>query len=229
MKKFIIIVLILLTLAAVGTAYANSVRYRDQALRADSIEAAADTARLLHLAAMDDSTNAWQLRIVQTELQRDSLDRELELRPVVRVSAGLRIDTLRMADTVEVPIILHDTVKVYAFEGNDGPFAFRGDARVFPTDRALFDVRVNLTRPITVDARISCGQEQGIKSASVLLSAEDPFSVVPASVFQDPEICNPSVPIFQFSKGKMFWAGAGIVAGVLGSHLLDDGFRKARY
>jgi len=45
-------------------------------------------------------------------------------------------------------------------------------------------------------------------------------------VFQDPDICNPNVPVFSFTKGKAFWAGGGVLAGVLLSNLFDDGFRK---
>lgn len=228
MKKFIIILLLLVTFGSLLYATTLASRYRDQALRSDSIAAANDTARMVLLDALNDSTNAWQLRIVQTELQRDSVEQELRDRPVVRVHAGVRIDTLTITDTVQGPVQI-DTVKVYAFEGSDGPFDFQGTGKIFPAGTGIFNVRVGMSRPIPVEARITCGQGSGVKSASLLLTAEDPFQLVPESVFQDPEICNPNVPVFQFTKGKAFWAGGGFLAGVLISHLLDDGFRKAYY
>jgi hypothetical protein len=228
MKKIILILLLLSTVVSVAWAKVTADRYRDQAFRADSIAAAADTARLLVLDAFNDSTNAWQLRIVQTELQRDSVEQELRDRPVVRVHAGVRVDTLTITDTVAGPVQV-DTVKVYAFEGTDGPFGFEGTGKIFPAGSAIFNVRVGMSRPIPVEARITCGQGAGVKSASLLLSAEDPFELVPASVFQDPEICNPSVPVFSFSKGKLIWAALGFAGGVVVANAIDDGFRKAWY
>jgi hypothetical protein len=228
MKKIVFILLLLSTVVSVAWAQLTVRKYRDQAFRSDSIAAANDTARMVVLNALDDSTNAWQLRIVQTELQRDSVERELRDRPVVRVRAGIRVDTLTITDTVQGPVQI-DTVKVYAFEGMDGPFGFEGTGKIFPAGSAIFNVRVGMSRPIPVEARITCGQGSGVKSASLLLTAEDPFSVVPESVFQDPEICNPSVPVFRFTKGKAFWAGGGLLAGILLANIWDDGFRKAYY
>jgi hypothetical protein len=228
MKK--VLIFLLLAVCVVGTAWAQirANQYREDALRSDSIAAANDTARALALKSLSDSTNAWQLRIVQTELQRDSVEKELRDRPVVRVYAGLRVDTLKFTDTVQAPVMI-DTVRVYAFAGTDGPFDFAGTGRIFPAGQGIFNVKVGMNRSIPVEARITCGQERGIKSASLLLTAEDPFDIVPESVVQDPEICNPNVPVFQFTRGKLFWAGGGLLAGVILANLWDDGFRKAYY
>lgn len=202
-------------------------KQRTLLLRADSIAAAADTARLLALRTLNDSTRAWQLRIVQTELQRDSVERELQSRPVIRVLAGVRVDTLRVVDTVKAVQI--DTVKVYAFGGLDGPFRFDGDARILPSDVGMFDVRVTLERPIPVTARITCGNEGVVNSASLLLTAEDPFSVVPESVFQEPGICNPSVPFFEFTADRAFWAAGGFGLGMVVTYLFRGDQRGDRY
>ena len=195
MKKILIILLLLGTMGATAYAARRATVYRDQAFRADSVAAANDTARALVLATLDSSTTAWALRIVQTELERDSLDRELDARPVIRVAAGIRVDTLRMTDTVDA--IQEDTVEVYAFTGSDGPFSFRGDARLFPDRAGIFRVAVAMTEPVPVHVRVTCGREAGVRSASVLLTADHPFSVVPASVEQAPHICNPA-PGFQW-------------------------------
>jgi hypothetical protein len=230
MKNVAIGILLFLCLALALRATHVARQYRAQAFHSDSLAAVNDTARMLALRSLDSTQTAYQLRIVQVELKRDSLDRELRERPVVRVSAGLRIDTLRITDTVPVPVIVNDTIRTYAFEGSDGPFAFRGDARINPSGRGLFDVRVNLTRPVPVFTRITCGSSGGIRSASVLLVTENPFSLVPESVEQDPTICNPPPqPIFSFSKGKVVWGGLGILIGVLSANIVDDGFRKAWY
>lgn len=228
MKKIIFIFVLLASVGGILAATIKAREYKDQAMEADSIAAAADTARLLALSAMDDSTRAYQLRIVQTEIQRDSIDKELKARPVVRVSAGIRIDTLRITDTVQVAV--EDTTEVYEFTGSDGPFAFQGDARLFPDRHGVFNVAVALSEPVPVDVRITCQGNTGVRSASVLLSADDPFSVVPDHVEQDPGICNPpSLPTFHFTMKRGWWALGGIVIGAVAAHYLDDDFHQAKY
>jgi hypothetical protein len=227
MKKFVLFLLIAATIAAVGTAYAKAREAREAGLRADSLEAAADTARLLHLAQLGDSTNAWTRRVLQVELERDSLDRELDARPVIRVAAGIRIDTVRVLDTVEV--VKEDSVETYSWEGADGPFHVSGHARIF-LGRGLFDTRVTVPEPVQIGVRIVCRPSAGIQSSEVLLTAPDPFHVVPGLVEQDPGICNPPVPpIFSFNMKRGIWAGVGFGVGLLVAHWLDDDFHAARY
>jgi len=152
MKKVLLILLLLGSLGGFTFAMAKAREYRDQAMYADSVKAAADTARLIEREGWGDSIRGYQLRIVQTELERDELDRELRARPVVRVAAGIRIDTLRITDTVQVAV--EDTTEVYEFSGSDGPFAFRGDARLFPDRHGVFNVAVALTQPVPVNVRL---------------------------------------------------------------------------
>lgn len=228
MKKLLILALLLATVASVAWAKIITDRYRDESFRADSIAAAADTARLLALESLGDSVSAYQLRVVQVELKRDSVERELRERPVVRVHAGLRVDTLRLRDTVPAPIV-EDTVKVYPFQGSDGPFAFTGLGRIYPAGSAIFDVRVAMTRPIPVDARITCGQGSGVNTASLLLSAEDPFELIPNEVYQDPGICNPVTPILSFTTGKAVWTAGGFVLGMLASRIWQESEGRSDY
>jgi hypothetical protein len=140
------------------------------------------------------------------------------------------MDTLRIVDTVPLPVIEHDTVRVYDFQGSDGPFDFMGQGRIMPAGQGIFDVSVGMNRAIQVGALVSCGSEDGVRSAHVLLTAEDPFHVIPMAVEQDRGVCNPFRPsLFHFETGKAVWGGVGFVAGILIAHLTDDGFRKARY
>lgn len=229
MKKFLLFLLIFCTMGAVIYAQVQYMAAREANLRADSVEAAADTARLVHFNELNDTINAWQRRVVQTELRADSLDRALQQRPVVRVSAGVRIDTIQVTDTVEVAEVRVDTVRTFQWRGRDGPFVIAGDARIFPA-RGIFETTVTVPDPIEIGVRINCISGRKINSASVLLTAPDPFDVTPGEVLQDPTICNPpTAPLLSFSSKRAMWAGAGFVAGILTTHLLDDGFRKARY
>lgn len=229
MKKFLIILLLLVAAGSLLYAQVVTSRFRDAALRADSLEAAADTARLLHLAALADTTNAWQRRVLQVEIRADSLDRALQQRPVVRVSAGVRIDTIQITDTVQVAEVRVDTVRTFQWSGRDGPFVIAGDARIYPA-RGIFNTVVTMPEPVEIGVRVNCLDRDAVNAASVLLTAPDPFHVIPGQVQQDPTVCNPpSAPLLKFTTDRIIWAGAGLVAGVLGAHLLDDGFRKARY
>jgi len=233
MKKLILLILILVALGTAGYLYAQSRLndYREQALRSDSLAAAADTARLLALASLDSATNAYQRRVIQTELELDSLDRELQLRPVVEIPGELRFDTVRIVDTVYAEPSEEPGRQDYEFDGEDPPFAYRGTANIWPLEnRGIFNVRIFQGNPIQVSTRISCGDEDGIRSAHVTMLADDPFSVLPGAVRADPDVCNPfRPPVFSFSKGKAMWAGFGFLIGMGTAHFLDDGFRKARY
>lgn len=233
MKKFILFLILAGVVCGATYLYAQSqiTKYRDQALQADSVAAAADTARLLVLAALDDSTNAWQRRVVQTEIERDDMARELELRPVVEIPGELRIDTIRIYDTVYAQPEMEEGRQDYHFEGEDPPFGYYGTANIWPAqNRGVFGVWVYQNQPIPVVTMISCGEESPIRSAHVTMLADDPFSLVPGRVRADPDVCNPfRPPVFSFSKGKAVWGGLGLLVGFGAAHLLDDGFRKARY
>lgn len=233
MKKIIVVLILAGIVGTAGYLYAQSLvnNYRDQAFRADSVAAAADTARLLALQAVSDSVTVYQRRVVQVELERDALDEELQLRPVIEIPGELRFDTVRIVDTVTAEPSEEPGRQEYEFEGEDPPFAYRGVASIWPLEyRGIFDVRVYQGQPIEISTRISCGDESGVRSAHVTMLADDPFSVLPGQVRADPDVCNPfRPPVFSFSKGKALWAGFGFLAGIGIAHLLDDGFRKARY
>lgn len=185
--------LLLLFLALVGGA-ARAIQqarvYRNQSLEKDSIIAANDTARLVQL---DSTREAYELRIVQMEMERDQLDRRLRAESALRAQAHVHIDTLRIHDTVPGPVH-EDTTETYGFSGSDGPFSFRGDARLMPNRSGVFNVSVWMREPVPVDIRVLCQRGEGIRSASVLLETQDPFHVIPSSVYQDPNVCNPVLP-----------------------------------
>ena len=188
---------------------------RQAALYNDSVTAAADTAREVHLQALGDSTNAWQRRIIQMELTRDSLDKELDAQPVVRVAAGVRIDTLRFVDTVSVPAVQADSGRLYTWEDDDGPFKITGSATISPAWLGVFSARVIQTDSIAVGIRIQCAAGPGgVNSASVLLTGREPLSLVPGRVVQDPQICNPVQPILALDVSPK---GLLVVGGVIGA------------
>jgi hypothetical protein len=136
-----------------------------------------------------DSSNVWERRIVQVELEADSLEEALRLRPVVRVQGQIRVDTLVIQDTVLVGET-EDSVTTYRFGGEDGPFRILGTGRIFTSGRGIFDVRVAQVADIPVSARIGCQEAAGVNRAFVALSAEDPFTLIPSETVQEPDVCN---------------------------------------
>jgi hypothetical protein len=88
------------------------------------------------------------------------------------------------------------------------------------------------TEPIPVHARITCGDGLAVNSASLLLTADDPFRVIPESVYQDPDICNPPVGFKLLPEFSMKGVGWELVKGagwMLLANFIDDRFHKARY
>lgn len=188
---------------------------RNADLFADSVVAANDTARLVLLSALDDTVNAYQRRIIQTEIARDSLDDELDARPVVRISAGFRVDTLRFTDTLRVAVETESGGHLFNWEATDGPFSVSASATIEPDWSSVFHARVFQIAPIEIEIRIGCEPgERSVQSASVLMIAPDPLSLIPGVLLQDPGVCNPPSPFLSFDFGmkNMVVVSAGSIA-----------------
>lgn len=234
MKKWIVLLLILgCVVVTVGaTLYANTMR--EQALDALNTAAEADSARQVEVAALGDSVNAYQRLVVQREVELDSIDRELQERPVIRLPGEIVLDTIWMPpDTVWAETPVEQDRQDYDFSGVDGPFGYDGSAFIWPLERrGVFEVSVHQREPVAIGVRVGCVQQGSVKAASVLFTADDPFNLIPGEVQQDPEICNPT-PGFSFLP-QLSLKGVGweLVKGagwMLLANFLDDGVRKARY
>ena len=224
-KKLLILLILIASSTVAGWATVRGSEYRDQALRADSIAASADSARIVAEGLLGD-TVVYQRRIVQVELERDSLDVALRQRPVVRVPVEIRLtDTLRVVDTVQLPAPDAEVEDLYwDWEGRDGPFSIRGHVAIVgaPTRHSVVEANVVLVDPVHVGVRVTCqAQPTGISAASVALTSAPPFSLVPGEVQQDPSVCNPIGlrPAFGLRQ-KGVWAGVGVGVGVIAAILL---------
>ena len=198
-------------LALVSTCSGRNLRAQIQALQfqKDSLEAVNDTARVVELESLGDSVNAMQRRVVQVELEKDSVDRELQQRPVVRVQGTARVDTLHFVDTVEVAMQT-DSSLTYEWVDQDGPFTIEGGAEILrPTFRGSFFAQLSQTDDIPVGVRISCEDRDGVDAASILLTARDPLVLVPGALEQAPEVCNPPRPFISVTP-----TGVLTIAGV---------------
>lgn len=188
---------------------------RELALRTDSLEAELDTTRLVLLSA-DSQVATWQRRAVQTELERDSIDRALKLRPVVRIAA--KVDP--KPDTATATVALEDSMRVSshfdrpAYQAHVEVTIIRDSARI----ALVVDVK-----PILLEVRVGCGgagtSAGHIRTASVALSAPAWATVELGRLEQDPDVCNaelqPNEPGWKTPAKVLAGVGVGVIAGLL--------------
>lgn len=182
----------------VKTGQANE-RARENALRADSLEAALDTTRLLAL-ALSDSVDVYQRRAHQYELEADSLDDALEAESAVRADLELRLRT-RPVVVREVPVqVVDSTTEVVEFSEDDvaySLFARISLDRKSQTAEGFFDVQL---KPIYLHARVTCQDGPSeVRSASLNLVTPEWISAQLSGLEAAPEVCNPQ--LYETSSG----------------------------
>lgn len=203
MKKYVIFLLLMATMASLAYAYVIKGRAEDMAFRIDRLEAEADTARDITdslqaaLGFADSTLNVFQQRIVQVSLEKDSIDEALQEESALRIAAELRMDTVFITDTVFPVIAENDSVRTYAIDGQQGPFRYTGDSRLFPNFTQVFNLVISAD-PVPVSARVTCADGGIVRRASLLLEAPDPWTLVPSSVQQDPDVCNAGLKQVRF-------------------------------
>ena len=177
---------------------------RSNGLRADSLEAVADTTRLLATRAGD----VWARRLLQSELKADSLDKALKLKPKVVIRTEVVVDTLR--EYVTAPVI-GDSIRFAQFHVRRDPFTVDADVILPPPpDNGSLSVRVALD-PFTLGVRVGCGPRTGgVRSATATVEAPPWASISLDRVQGTPDVCNP-----KGSSGRMspWLLGAAAVAG----------------
>ena len=108
--KIIVGVLALAAVGGLGYMFMDSrAKVREYSLRADSLQAVADTTRLV-------SANTWERRAIQAELERDDLDRELEQVRMSTVETTVLIDTVYVETEADTTETLADGTRYALFE-----------------------------------------------------------------------------------------------------------------
>ncbi len=220
--KYIVGVLLLLLLLTSWQAYSWYRRAGDNALRADSIQAAADTTRRVLQETMRDSVAVWQRRAIQLRERSDQLDRALRLERRARVALEARVHALALTDTSPTAVV-EDSVRRIAFSGRDPPYTYRADItlREFPTPQYNLALEIQLD-PIPLDLRIGCSPPiDGIRQAQATVVSPPWATVELTYVTQDQDVCrSPALELPPVSLGmRMPWwviplaVIAGYVAG----------------
>lgn len=195
-----IVAAVLAVAAVVQTVRAHGSRAdaRAAALRADSLEAAADSLKVV-LADEAGRVWLWQQRAIQAEIERDKLARDLEQQRMATARLALALDTLRARAVA--PVIVVDTPR----DVRRATFAERlryGEHEIGalfahvvvppPPDTATLEADVALDSVVIVP-EVRCGPPgpAGIRPALVTVRTPAWILARADSVRADPSICNP--------------------------------------
>lgn len=186
-----------LVVLSIATARENDLR-RDAGLIRDSLEASRDTTRrvAMALSVLGQGTQLLQRRAIQTQLERDSLDRALKQERKARAELAV---TVRPVDTtVTAPVVVHEEgthLAVFAYRAT--PFTVLDSVWVPPApDLARSSIRIRLDS-IPLSTRIGCGapvrQNNGIRPALVNVTVPEWANLDIRHAETSPDVCNPKV------------------------------------
>lgn len=186
------------------------------ALRADSLEAVADTTRLLALGAAGDSLAVYQRRSVQ-EIQRgDRLDRALRQERIARLGLQAQLAAL---DTSVTGGPTSETLGVRSghFDIRKPPYTIQADAFLpAPPAAGTLDLDIQLDT-LKLGLRLGClaPNDVGIRAAQVTTFGPPWAKIQLGEVSQSPDLCR-SPALAQRPGSRVLPFLLGIVAGVVG-------------
>lgn len=181
--------LLLALVAVVAGLYVRGNVFRGQAarnaLRGDSLEAAADTTRRVF---QNDHVRQ-ERRIVQAELKRDSLDKQLKRTTALLASVTGQV---RPLDTVLVAKVTEDSlIRKARFQADRPPYHVDLTAYLPPPPQnGSLEGSIRLD-PAVLQMRTQCGQPvNGVRPATLMFSGPDWLEFSIHSAQQDPLFCN---------------------------------------
>jgi hypothetical protein len=192
-------------------------RARQNGLRADSLEAVADTTRRLW--GVD--SGVWVRRAVQTEIQLGVLDKLLKQKPVVVYRDSIVIKPVVIAGpTGPVTSDPNDSIRRGQFHVDSTPYHADVTAEL-PKAPSLGRISLAVSLdPIIIDAEVACGKAiGGVKPAIVQLTAP-PWARVGLSNTQTaPDVCNAQRGFLLGGFSVPWWLALGTAGlGFLGGH-----------
>lgn len=194
-----------------------------QRLVTDSVEAVSDTTREVTLEVLADVSRYYERRVVQTELERDSIDQELNQVSRSRAQLSARIDSLRRQVRSDTTYLSND-VRYAEFNFYNEPYTVDASVSIPPPpEPADLEIDIRLDQ-IPFDVRIGCSGDGEIRRASIGVTGPTWAEVQIEDVRQEPEVCNPQLAVpergwFDQNRGKL-----GIAAGVVGVFMFKQVF-----
>lgn len=213
-QRYVIAALCILLAAAAGTIWYLNFRNNNYKRAAVAATMALENAYALNAETYQEA-DQWRQRAVQMEVERDSLARSLDERPVVEtvVYVDPEPNETEAAEVLTFP----DTVKLTF----DDPVL---SAEVLyrpaiPSALLRYDIK-----PMLFEFGVRCGPANQIGFRSVIVTLENtlPMDVDIQAARTDPEVCNANV-LDDGGGGGFGWKSAalGVVTGFLGALLIS--------
>lgn len=197
-----------LVVVVVGAVLALAARWRGEArsagLVADSLAAVADSAtrEVTALAGLGDTVRAWQRRALQTERERDALDRRLRLETAARSTAEVALRAVRDSVTAETTADTAD-VRTGRFSLHQEPVSVSVEVRMPPPPAPGVAVIEATVDPIPLAVRVGCRDAEPARSAWVTWTGPEWVQVDLRDVQADPDACNPPASIGVTSRSDV--------------------------
>lgn len=195
-------------------------RAAEYALRADSVEAAADSTRVIStqaLAVLGDSLRGVERRVVQEQQRADGLDRALGRERIARAGLGVVVDSLR-----SVVLAIQDTIseagRHIVFHIDTVPFSGTAEVTVPPVATPTLDLRLAVA-PIPLQLRLGCGDAvNGIRPATATAIGPTWATLTLDSLSQSPDLCRS--PALTRMPPRWPWMALGATITLLAGFLL---------
>jgi hypothetical protein len=174
------------------------------ALKADSLQAVADTTRRTSLSRRDslkifgDSLSAVERRVVQTKISNDALDNALHRASVLitRLDATIQNFNVKNRPGTAVTLVSSDTsIRQSTFHIDSTPYHVDATAKLPPPPRVgTLDLAIHMDT-VFMRPRLQCGEAvDGVKPATILV--ETPTWLTNVKINQSlvsPSACNPQL------------------------------------
>lgn len=170
------------------------------AVKADSLQAAADTTRAVSWRAqkvLGDSLAAVERRTIQVQMKADDLDNALQRTSAVVTSLTAVVRTLTVKDRPGTVVTLNakdTTIRQSTFKVDSTPFHVVADVKLPPPPRVgSIDLSVRLDS-LRLRPRLQCGKPvDNVRPATILVETPRWLPVVIDSSRVDISACNPQL------------------------------------
>jgi len=186
-SKFWFLAFLVASVAALGYRWQAN-HTKSQLLRerfhVDSLQAVNDTQRVVFLRDL----RITERRVAQAQLQRDSIDRLLKLKPKAGVGTTV---VIRSVDTVLLGTATDTTGREATFQSYTQPYTIVAQAKLpQPPETPSLALAIRLDT-IPVGLKLGCRPGKPLQTAHAAITSPIWASVNLVALTQDPSICNP--------------------------------------
>jgi hypothetical protein len=221
-QKYLVAIIIgVLLLFAAGTCWRlkrAQGAVHEQAFKADSAIAAADTTRAVNERAkkvLGDSIRGVERRAWQAEIERNALDKALGRVTQALSNVTFALKELRASGATS-RVLESDGVRTATFKVDSVPYHANATVALPPAPQpGRFTLSVKLD-PATIGVRVQCGKAKGagVRPATMTVTTPSWLTAQIDSPQFSPEVCNPEKP-----RSRWWWvpvsAGGGYLLGKL--------------